>query len=140
MRVSTDLTGLCVHSLIRASARRGPYPGQQVDLHSMNETQFHLAADAMLGALYDTLEEADAEGRLDVEYQGGIITLTLSSNKQIVVSKHTASRQIWLSSPVSGGLHFSHEGGRWSLADGRTLPAVLADEIRQIAHIEMTFQ
>jgi len=105
----------------------------------MNETEFHLLADTTLGAMYDTLEEADADGLLEVEYQGGIITIALPDGKQFIVSKHTASRQIWLSSPMSGGLHFSSADGNWKLADGRTLGAVLAEELQRIATIHVTF-
>lgn len=101
----------------------------------MQETEFHRLADATLDALADGLEEADGSGQIEVEYQGGVIAIDLPGGKQLIVSKHTASRQIWLSSPVSGGLHFSHAAGGWQLADGRTLNNVLAAELKTLAGV-----
>ena len=94
----------------------------------MNESEFHRLADIMLTQLADMLEEADARGELELELQGGILTITLESGKQFIVNKHAPTRQIWLSSPVSGGLHFMYEGG-WVLADGRELKALLSKQL-----------
>lgn len=100
----------------------------------MNESEFHTKADVTLSDLAEALEDADASGALDVEQEPDAVTLLLPSGKQYVISKHAASRQIWLSSPVSGGLHFSCDGsGGWMLADGRTLGGVLAEELREIS-------
>jgi len=95
----------------------------------MNETDYHRLADRCLNELFTQLDKADQSGALDAEYQNGVITLTLPSGKQYIISKHTASRQIWLSSPVSGGLHFSYKEGEWQLPDGRTLSSVLSQEL-----------
>ena len=105
----------------------------------MDETQYQRISEDCINSIADTLEAADAEGSLDVEYQAGVLTVDLSSGKQLLVSKHTASRQIWLSSPISGGLHFSHDGKAWCLADGRTLAQVLSQELKQLAGIDVTF-
>lgn len=101
----------------------------------MQETEFHRLADATLDALADGLEEADGSGQVEVEYQGGVITIDVPGGRQLIVSKHTASRQIWLSSPVSGGLHFSYGAGKWGLADARTLEQVLAVELKNLAGV-----
>ena len=110
----------------------------------MNETEFHMLADAMLNSLFDALETADETGALDVEYEGGVMTLQVPGGKQFIVSKHTASRQIWLSSPVSGGLHFScfspiRGEGIWTLADGRSLQHILSQELQTLACIGVQF-
>jgi len=94
----------------------------------MNETEFHALADATLTTLCDILEEADAEGLLDVECTGGILTIVRPDKKQWIVSKHAPSRQLWLASPISGGLHFSHDG-EWKLPDGRELRSLLSQEL-----------
>lgn len=104
---------------------------------NMNESQFHLLADTMLGAIADAVEPADGDGALESEYQGGINTITFPDGRQLIISKHTASRQIWLSSPVSGGLHFSHNGEQWVLPDGRSLESVLTSELKTLADADV---
>lgn len=94
----------------------------------MNESEFHRLSDDMLTRLYDALEAADESGALEAECASGVLTLQLPSGEQYIVSKHTASRQIWLSSPLSGGLHFSYDGA-WKLQDGRTLEEILTAEL-----------
>lgn len=96
----------------------------------MKESDFHRLADRELAALSDALEEADAKGLLELEEQGGVLTVQLNGGKSYVISKHGPSCQIWLSSPVSGGLHFAHDGARWKLADGRELRSLLAAELK----------
>ena len=100
----------------------------------MQESDFHRLADQELAALADALEQADAEGQLELEEQGGVLTV-VAGGKTLVISKHAPSCQIWLSSPLSGGLHFPHHDGRWQLADGRELRGLLAEELRQLAGV-----
>ncbi|MDE3059637.1 MAG: iron donor protein CyaY [Pseudomonadota bacterium] len=95
----------------------------------MNESEFHRRADDTLNALADALEEADARGALEVEYQAGIMTIELSSGTSYIISKHAPSQELWLSSPRSGGLHFHYADGEWKLADGRTLEGILSQEL-----------
>ena len=97
----------------------------------MNETDFHRLADATIDTICDALEEADASDMLDLESQNGIVTITAHSGKQWVVNKHAPTLQLWLSSPMSGGLHFHYvplplreglgEGLREGLGEGRLL-------------------
>jgi len=105
----------------------------------MNESDFHVIANATLGVMFETLERADAAGEIDVEFQDGVMTIELEDGRQLIVSKHTPSRQLWLSSPVSGGLHFSSDAAEWKLADGRTLAGILSAELRSLANIEVKF-
>ncbi|MDE3038711.1 MAG: iron donor protein CyaY [Pseudomonadota bacterium] len=105
--------------------------------NAIDENCFHRLADAALTVLFDALEKADRNGTLDVEYADGVMTISLPSGQQYIVNKHMASRQIWLSSPKSGGLHFNYiplpqAGGleNWSLSDGRGLPDVLFAELQ----------
>ena len=106
----------------------------------MNEGVFHLVAGATLDAMFQALERVDAAGEIDVEYQDGVMTIELDDGRQFIVSKHTPSRQLWLSSPVSGGLHFSYAAaGGWQLSDGRTLSETLCGELKSLAKIEVKF-
>ena len=99
----------------------------------MNETHYHQLADNTLDQLEQALEKADAEGVIELEVEGGMMTIALAG-KQFIVSKHAPTRQVWLSSPLSGGLHFSYDEAKkdWLLADGRVLNAVLMAELGQM--------
>jgi iron donor protein CyaY len=103
----------------------------------MDESQFHRLANTYLTTIADILEEKDDKGTLDIELQDGVLTIITESNKTFVVSRHGASKQIWLSSPISGGLHFSHDGKHWSLADGRNLSKVLSQELEKLTQIKV---
>jgi CyaY protein len=105
----------------------------------MQESDFHRLADSWLTTAADVLEEADANKLLEVEYQNGSLTLTLPSKKTLLISKHTPTRQLWLASPISGGLHFIYGDAEWKLQDGRTLEEVLSRELKQLAGIEVSF-
>ncbi len=105
----------------------------------MNETQYHQMADAALEQIAEMLEKPDAKGMIELEVQGGIVTIELDDGKQFIVSKHAPSKQIWLSSPLSGGLHFSYDNAHqdWRLADQRSLQPLLLAELKQLAGVEV---
>ncbi len=98
----------------------------------LNEPRFHAIADATLMHCYDQLEDAFETGAIDeLDLQGGILTITTLSNQTFLLTKHSPSCQLWLASPISGGLHFSfHEGAQqWQLPDGTPLYAILRGEL-----------
>lgn len=98
----------------------------------MDETLYHTIADATLMHCYDQLDDAFECGAIDdIELQNGILSILTASGVTLIVSKHTPSRQIWLASPVLGGLHFSYDVGaqHWALPDTRALYDVLRSEL-----------
>ena len=100
----------------------------------MQEPDFLRLADSTLDALMQQLEASAQADALDIDLIQGILTITLEdSGRQFVVSKHSPSRQLWLSSPVSGGVHFSYDAevARW-LAGGRELTRMLSEEIHTL--------
>ena len=100
----------------------------------MDETEFHSLAGAVLAGIEEDLEYADQDGLLEIEVTGGVVTLSLNDGKQYVISKHAPTRQIWLSSPVSGAHHFVYDAAnaRWVLPDGRELRALLDGELAPV--------
>ena len=102
-----------------------------------SEAEFHNVAEKTLVSFADALDACDENGDLDVELQAGVLTIELNSGKQFIVNKHAPSQQIWLSSPVSGGLHFSYNDKQWKLVDGRELSSLLASELKTLAQIEV---
>jgi iron donor protein CyaY len=103
----------------------------------MNETEYHRLADALLAHLEQILEPADQSGLIELESGKDMLTIELEDGKQFIVSKHNASKQVWLSSPISGGLHFTYntEKKDWCLADQRELSTILLAELKQLAGV-----
>lgn len=110
----------------------------------LDETHFHAIANATFMHLSDQLEPAyEAEQLDEVEWDegAGILTIITAQGATFLLSKHGPSRQLWLSSPRSGGLHFEfcQNIQDWALPDGRTLKSLLADELKQQAAIQVVF-
>ncbi len=98
---------------------------------AMDESAFQTTADETIEALFEAIEQAVGD-RLDVDLEGGILTLTLEDDRQYVINKHAPNRQIWLSSPLSGAAHFNYDAARNQWANTRTegtLSGTLADEL-----------
>ncbi len=107
----------------------------------MYANDFHKLASSSLDNLANALDELDSDGIIEVEYQNDIITITTQQKKQFIVNKHSPSNQIWLSSPISGGLHFSYNGTdkNWQTVDGKVLEQVLKHDLKISANIEVLF-
>lgn len=100
----------------------------------LTDTLYRERADATLEFLFEKLDEEDMGGVLDIDLQDGVLSIATNTGHHFVVSRHLPSRELWLSSPLTGGLHFSFPVtalGDWSLPDGRTITVVLAEEISQ---------
>lgn len=100
------------------------------DASSDGESAFQAEADRTLADLLERIEDSLGD-ELDVDLQGGILTIDLATGGQYVINKHAPNRQIWLSSPVSGASHFGHQPGRgWiSTRGGAHLHELLAQEL-----------
>ena len=75
----------------------------------MSDSAFETLADSLLVTLEEVLGD-----HVDAELQGGILTVEGDAGTWIV-NKHAPTRQIWLSSPVSGARHYAFDAatGRW---------------------------
>jgi iron donor protein CyaY len=102
----------------------------------LDETHFHAIAGATLEHIHDQLEQAYDDGTLDdLDYDegAGILTIITPQGQHFLVTKHAPSGQLWLASPLSGGLHFDydHDAQAWLLADKQRLNDVLAANLEQ---------
>jgi len=98
---------------------------------SLDESEFHKLADTTLLALATAIDDALGDS-LDVDEQGGILTIGLPDGGQYILNKNAPMRQIWLSSPKSGAWHFDwNEGqGAWVSSRGSEgLTEVLGGEL-----------
>jgi frataxin len=107
----------------------------------MDESAFQAAAETTLTRLYTVIDET-LGGDVDAELRGGILTLELEDGRQYVINKHAPSKQIWLSSPVSGAAHFDLDAasGEWrSTRGGPPLVARLVAELKAATGRDIAF-
>ncbi|MSP89986.1 MAG: iron donor protein CyaY [Alphaproteobacteria bacterium] len=96
---------------------------------ALDETAFEKLATATLSRLADAIEDGLAD-HVEVEFQGGILTVDLDDGGQYVINKHGPNRQIWLSSPKSGAWHFAWDEAGQAWASTRA-PAILEGLLSQ---------
>ena len=111
-------------------------------LFMMDETLFNSLANPFLESIFEEIEEKDVDMLIDADLNDGILTLELDSGQQYVVSKHAPSKQVWLSSPLSGGLHYDYNDDTesWELTkDGSRLNELLTKELYQLTGTAFDF-
>lgn len=98
----------------------------------MDETTYHLLADATLDRIEAALEPAYDQGLLaELERDGSVLAIAPEGGRPLIVSKHAPTAQLWLASPRLGGLHFSRTADGWALPDGRDLLTLLEAELAE---------
>ena len=75
----------------------------------MTESEFHRAVDAVLARVESCVEAHDA---LDVDLEGGVLTITCPDASRVIVNRQTPNREIWVAAR-SGGFHFAAREGAW---------------------------
>ena len=75
----------------------------------MNESEFHRAADEILGRIE---RAAEASGGIEADLEAGILTLECPDGSRIIVNRQTPNREIWVAAR-SGGFHFAWRDGAW---------------------------
>lgn len=99
---------------------------------ALSETAFITLADAALNRLCVMAEALDESDILEVEQMSGMLSIELPSGRQFVVNRQIPTRQLWLSSPISGGLRFDYDetSQNWALSDGRRLDTMLKTDLQ----------
>ncbi len=95
----------------------------------MDNTKFTKLAEQTISLLADAIELQDRECLIEIDFQGDILTLT--TNQGIfVINKHSAAKEIWLSSPISGPHHFYYNIGKWQSKANNDLIFILEQELK----------
>lgn len=103
--------------------------------------EFHGVASATVDALqevFDELADGEPQHQLEVECDGDVLTISIGEvgvGPTFVLNKQTPSRQLWLSSPVSGPLRFDFCSMRaaWhGSRDGMNLLDTLASDFESL--------
>ena len=82
----------------------------------MDEALFLQEAQKTLKSLLESLEQI--AGDFDVEESPEGLTVDFADGKQLLVTKHSVSKQLWVSSPISGASHYHLTEGSWQNTRG----------------------
>lgn len=108
----------------------------------LDEGSFERRALATLD-LWGAYLEDEGPDSIECELEEGILTLIVAGAGTFLLSRHAPSRQLWLSSPLSGASHYAFTGGedgadgedgagRWlSTRGGADLARTLSEELTQ---------
>ncbi|XVN43666.1 MAG: iron donor protein CyaY [Candidatus Rickettsia vulgarisii] len=95
----------------------------------MDDTKFAKLASKTIAMIAEIIEKEDPEGHIDIDFQGDILNLTTSQGVY-VINKHSAAKEIWLSSPISGPCHFYYKEGKWQSKTNNDLMVILEQELK----------
>jgi CyaY protein len=77
----------------------------------VNENEYNRCVDELMLQIEESIDNSALE--IDCENSNGILTLTVESNgSQMILSRQTASREVWLAAR-SGGFHFILKESIW---------------------------
>ena len=82
----------------------------------MNESEFIDLAEETIEAIQEAIEESGAD--IDYDEINGVLTLEFENGSQIIFSKQTPAKQLWMAAKA-GGFHFDYDedGEQW-VCDG----------------------
>lgn len=76
----------------------------------MNDSQYNLAADDILLAVEQAIEDCGVD--IDFESVGGLLTLTFKNNSKIIINKQAPLHEIWVATKFNGH-HFHCQNEQW---------------------------
>jgi len=94
----------------------------------MQEIEFSKLVEQALSMIIDTIETQDKGGSIDIDSHGDMLNI-ITSKGTFVINKHSASKGIWLASPVSGPYHFYYIKGQWKSKANIELFSILKNEL-----------
>ena len=95
----------------------------------MNDKDFAKEVTRIINLVAAAVEENDIYGNIDVDINGDILNL-ITEDGTFVINKQSSTKEIWLSSPVTGPYHFLHDGKAWRSKAGDDLCRVLSDDLK----------
>lgn len=97
---------------------------------------FSSLASRTISYISDQIEDQDEMGVIDVDYLGDILKL-LTPKGEYVINKHSAAKEIWVASPISGPYHFHLYNDKWINKHGVELMSLLELELRQFVELRL---
>lgn len=71
----------------------------------INDIEFRHQVQSTLQFLEESLEQ-QLDDQSDIDAREESLQITLSSGQTWLLNRHSPSHELWLSSPIKGGLHF----------------------------------
>jgi iron donor protein CyaY len=103
------------------------------------ETNFESKALSAIEYIADAIEEKDQDCLFEVDFLSEILKLTTPKG-EYVINKHSAAKQIWVASPISGPYHFSLKNNHWINKDNIDLFQLLSREFNEFFNIELKYE
>ena len=101
-------------------------------------TVFDTQVDEVLLAIEQAIEQIQSSAPdIDFESQGGILTLEVGQ-ATLILSRQSATQEIWLACP-DGGFHFQYHDGQWVTRKGEVLTTLLTEIIARYAGVVIPF-
>lgn len=106
---------------------------------SINEAQFETLAQEILEDFLDKIEDVLGDD-VEADLEGGILSVELEDGRQFLLNKHAPNRQLWLSSPISGALHFGYsDENTWQDTRGTgTLADIFARDLSEACGVPVS--
>lgn len=102
------------------------------DVKNLTNEEYHRHADATFEQITEELDiffEENGIMEAEVDEEAGVMEINCSEGTY-VINKQPPTKQIWLSSPISGPKRFDFHDGKWiCLRDNAILSQLLADEM-----------
>lgn len=97
----------------------------------MEELDFVKLANQELRYIQDALDAASYENISDIDMLGDILYIKLTNSSEYVLNKQHKFRELWLSSPISGGHHFKYHSDikSWITSKDIELRSLLVREL-----------
>lgn len=115
----TDLPAICKNDGLKISVliekddkRFTANTQEELFLLQKEMDNFNIIADKFLESIAYRLESEDIEGKIEIEYFNGNISIKTKFG-HYMINKNESKKEIWLSSPISGPKHFSYKNFRW---------------------------
>lgn len=78
----------------------------------MNDSTFHQLADGLWQTIEERIDDWDGDSDIDVEINGGVLTLSFENGSKIIINRQEPLHQVWLATK-NGGYHFNYQDDSW---------------------------
>ena len=103
----------------------------------MNNDNFSHEAEKTISYIADEVEKQDPEGIIDIDFTVDMLNLSTPKG-EYVINKHSAAREIWVASPISGPYHFFNLNGLWITKNNIELMDLLSSELSQFTELKLS--
>ncbi len=105
----------------------------------MTNADFLENAEELLQNIANAIEEADSSFQLDVDAMGDSVNIEFPDGSKYLITTHASTEEIWVSSPISGGSHFSYDDGEgvWKDSSDNDLLELVTQELEELGGISI---